>query len=201
MSKNAGQLNFLTRAEPSPLAVHFLSTTSEWPTPQWLFSALDAEFGFTLDPCSTHDNAKCQSHYTRREDGLRQDWGDAVVFMNPPYGREIGKWMQKAYESAKRGATVVCLIPARTDTAWWHRYAMKGEIRFYRGRIRFEGGKTGAPFPSAVVVFRPAGFRLYCLRQPSCVRGQAHGEVGENQELDGVSGNRSPCTDEQGRGQ
>ncbi len=146
--------------QPRSLSVHFLSSTPEWPTPQWLFDALDAEFGFGLDPCSTHENAKCVRHFTREEDGLQQDWGDSVVFMNPPYGREIAKWMQKAYESAQRGATVVCLVPARTDTAWWHRYAMRGEIRFYRGRIRFDGGRSCAPFPSALVVFRPSGFKV-----------------------------------------
>jgi len=76
--------------------------------------------------------------------------------MNPPYGREIGKWVKKAYESAQSGATVVCLVPARTDTAWWHDYCAKGEIRFVRGRLKFGGSKNSAPFPSAVVIFRPA---------------------------------------------
>ena len=73
--------------------------------------------------------------------------------MNPPYGREIGKWMRKAYESSLYGATVVCLVPARTDTAWWHDYAMKGEVEFVRGRLKFGGSKASAPFPSAIVTF------------------------------------------------
>jgi site-specific DNA-methyltransferase (adenine-specific) len=133
----------------------FSSDSDEWETPEWLFSALDAEFGFTLDPCASQKNAKCPHHFTKHQDGLAQDWGDRIVFMNPPYGRAIARWMQKAYESSLRGATVVCLVPARTDTAWWHRYAMKGEIRLLRGRIRFVGGQHCAPFPSAVVVLRP----------------------------------------------
>jgi len=100
--------------------VHFMSKTYEWSTPQWLFDALDAEFKFTLDPCASLQNAKCAKYFTWVNDGLKQDWADHIVFMNPPYGREIRKWMRKAYESAQAGATVVCLVPARTDTNWWH---------------------------------------------------------------------------------
>lgn len=147
-------------------SVHFSSETAEWATPQWLFDALSVEFGFTLDPCSTHENAKCATHFTEAEDGLLQDWGDHVVFMNPPYGTQIGKWMRKAYRSAISGATVVCLVPARTDTRWWHECAMKGDIRLLRGRLRFEGGKYSAPFPSAIVVFRPPAFALTTLCLP-----------------------------------
>jgi phage N-6-adenine-methyltransferase len=139
-------------------SVHFLSRKPDWSTPQWIFDILDAEFGFTLDACATAANAKCAHFFTPTEDGLAQDWGKHRVFMNPPYGRTIAHWMQKAYSSAQQGATVVCLIPARTDTTWWHQFAMKGEVRLIRGRIRFEGAKHGAPFPSAVVVFRPASF-------------------------------------------
>jgi phage N-6-adenine-methyltransferase len=138
----------------------FSSATDEWETPDWLYSVLDREFGFTLDPCSTDRNAKCTDHFTRHDDGLARDWGDNVVFMNPPYGRAIGDWMKKAYESSRVGATVVCLIPARTDTKWWHKYAMKGEVRLLCGRIRFVGGPFCAPFPSAIVVFRPPAFKL-----------------------------------------
>ena len=96
--------------------VHFASRTDEWATPLDLFEHLNKQFRFTLDPCSTHENAKCRRHFTRAEDGLIQDWSREVVFMNPPYGREIGHWMRKAYESARLGATVVCLVPARTHT-------------------------------------------------------------------------------------
>jgi phage N-6-adenine-methyltransferase len=138
----------------------FSSATDEWATPQWLFDALDREFGFTLDSCATHDNAKCTLHYTKVEDGLVQDWSDHFVWMNPPYGRHIGKWMKKAYESAQLGATVVALVPCRTDTRWWHRHAMKGEIRLLRGRLRFGNAKNPAAFPTAVVVFRPPTFRI-----------------------------------------
>lgn len=104
----------------------FTSNTVEWPTPQWLFDALNKEFGFTLDPCSTHENAKCEKHFTQIENGLLQSWANEVVFMNPPYGDEIEAWMRRAHGAAlHEGATVVCLVPSRTDTAWWHQYAMK----------------------------------------------------------------------------
>ena len=135
--------------------VHFSSATVEWPTPQGVFNELNDEFGFTLDPCATHENAKCEKYFTMDDDGLKQDWGKETVFMNPPYGREIGHWMKKAYESSLEGATVVSLPPARTDNRWWHDYAMKGEIRFIRGRLKFGGAKNSAPFPSAIVIFRP----------------------------------------------
>ena len=148
-------------AEGSNLSVLFSSQTPEWPTPKWLFDALHAEFGFTLDPCSTHENAKCPKHYTRTENGLLKSWQGEVVFMNPPYGTEIAAWMRKAHDAAMNdGATVVALIPSRTDTQWWHEVAMKHEIRLLRGRLTFEGGKYGAPFPSAIVVMRPRSFRL-----------------------------------------
>ena len=135
-------------------SVHFSSQRHDWTTPQDFFDKLDAEFGFTLDPCCLHETAKCAKHFTPEEDGLAQDWSGDVVFMNPPYGREIGKWVRKAYDESQRGATVVCLIPARTDTAYWHDYAMRGEVRFVRGRLKFGGSSVGAPFPSAVVIFR-----------------------------------------------
>ena len=118
-----------------------------------LFEELDREFGFTLDPCSTHKNAKCAKHFTRAENGLLQDWSRDVVFMNPPYGREIGLWMRKAHESARAGATVVCLVPSRTDTRWWHSHAIHGKVRFLQGRLKFGTATTSAPFPSAVVIF------------------------------------------------
>lgn len=137
------------------LAVHFSSRSDEWPTPQWLFEELHREFNFDLDPCSTHANAKCHRHFTREEDGLARSWADAVVFMNPPYGRDIRHWMRKAFDSAQAGATVVCLVPSRTDTDWWHRYAMHGQVRFLKGRLKFGEARHAAPFPSAIVIFRP----------------------------------------------
>ena len=138
----------------------FSSSSDEWPTPQWLFDALHAEFGFTLDPCATPANAKCRKFYTREHDGLAQDWTGNTVFMNPPYGRVIGRWVQKAHETCCAGNTVVCLLPARTDARWWHDHVMKGEIRLLRGRLTFEGGRYPAPFPSAIVVFRTTTQRM-----------------------------------------
>ncbi len=133
--------------------VIFSSKSNEWETPQELFDALNREFHFTLDPCSTDENAKCKKHFTIDDDGLSKDWSKDIVFMNPPYGRKIGKWVKKAYEESLNGTIVVCLIPARTDTAYWHDYVMKGEIRFLRGRVKFSNSTISAPFPSAVVVF------------------------------------------------
>ena len=129
------------------------SATPEWATPQDLFDRLNAEFRFTLDPCCTHENAKCEKHYTIAEDGLRFSWAGERVFMNPPYGRVIGEWVAAAYRQSRFGALVVCLLPARTDTAWWHDYCMKGQVRFIRGRLKFGGCKNSAPFPSAIVIF------------------------------------------------
>lgn len=133
--------------------VHFSSKTDMWSTPQDFFDKLNFKYQFTLDPCSTIENAKCEKYFTVEDDGLKQDWSGHRVFMNPPYGRVIKDWMRKAYEESLRGAVVVCLVPARTDTAWWHEYAMKGNIEFLRGRLKFGGKKNSAPFPSAVVVF------------------------------------------------
>ena len=134
------------------------SDSSEWSTPRSVFDPLDAEFGFVLDVCATAENTKCERFYSPQEDGLSRPWSFHVCcWCNPPYGRRIGRWIRKAWESSQEGATVVCLVPARTDSSWWHDYAMRAEIRFLRGRIYFErGGISGrAPFPSAVLVFRP----------------------------------------------
>lgn len=134
----------------------FSSATDQWATPQSFFNEWDAIFRFELDVCADAQNAKCWRYFSEQDNGLYQDWAPNRCWMNPPYGREIRRWMQKAYEESRKGATVVCLVPARTDTAWWHEYAMKGEITFIRGRLKFGDAKSGAPFPSAVVVFRPA---------------------------------------------
>lgn len=128
-----------------------------WATPQDLFDRLDREFGFEVDVCAEKWNAKCARYYSPKDDGLAQQWR-GVCWMNPPYGREISKWVRKAYLAAEAGATVVCLLPARTDTGWWHEYCMRAEVRFIRGRVKFlrpEGPKYNAPFPCAVVVFKP----------------------------------------------
>lgn len=129
------------------------SKTCEWETPQAFFDALNSKYFFETDVYATAGNAKCAHYYTREQDGLAQEWS-GVCWMNPPYGREIGKWVRKAYESSMRGATVVCLLPARTDTAWWHDFCLPhGKITYVRGRLRFGGAKDSAPFPSAIVVF------------------------------------------------
>ena len=135
----------------------FSSKSNEWATPPELFSELDAEFGFSLDPCATDDNHKCPKYYTQKDDGLRQNWGGGErVFCNPPYGRAIGEWVRKCSEEAKKPDTlVVLLIPARTDTTYFHDYIYRKarEVRFLRGRLRFGGATNSAPFPSMIVIF------------------------------------------------
>lgn len=139
---------------PRGTSVHFSSATDVWATPQSLFDDLNAEFAFTLDVCALPENAKCAQYFTPEMNGLTQPW-TGVCWMNPPYGRTIGEWVQKAYESALQGTTVVCLLPSRTDTHWWHEYVTKAdEVRFVRGRVRFGNATASAPFPSAIVVFR-----------------------------------------------
>lgn len=127
------------------------SDIAEWETPQWLFELLDDEFHFELDVCASPDNAKCLRYFTKEDDALQQDW-HGICWMNPPYGREIKEWMAKATQSAESGATVVCLVPARTDTEWWWGNCIDGEIRFLKGRLTFESAGGPAPFPSAVIV-------------------------------------------------
>ena len=134
-------------------SVHFSSATDLWSTPQDFYDKLNDEFHFTLDPCATHDNHKTEKYFTIEDDGLAQDWSNDIVFMNPPYGRVIGDWIKKAKES---NTTVVCLVPARTDTRWWHDNVINdaAEIRFINGRLKFGGQKKSAPFPSAVVIYK-----------------------------------------------
>lgn len=124
----------------------------EWETPQWLFDLLNAEFSFKLDVCASSKNRKCEKFFTRKDDGLIQPWGKESCWMNPPYGREIAEWMEKAGVQSMNGARVVCLVPARPDTEWWWKNCIQGEIRFLRGRLKWPGSDTAAPFPSAVVV-------------------------------------------------
>ena len=136
--------------------VHYSSKTNEWSTPQAFFDELNKEFNFTLDPCATSENAKCTKYFTVEDDGLKQDWSKDTVFMNPPYGREIKRWIKKAYEESQKGATIVCLIPSRTDTAYWHNYIFgkADDIRFIKGRLKFGGSKNPAPFPSAIIIYK-----------------------------------------------
>lgn len=131
----------------------FSCTSDLWETPQSLFDGLNEVFHFTTDVCAIAENAKCKHYFTPEQNGLVQKW-QGVCWMNPPYGRSIGLWVQKAYESSLNGTTVVCLLPARTDTAWWHDYCMRGDITFIRGRLKFGNAKSNAPFPSAIVTFR-----------------------------------------------
>jgi len=133
--------------------IHFSSETDLWETPQDFFDKYNAVHGFDLDVCALPENAKCKKYFTPEMDGLKQEW-TGVVWCNPPYGRQIKHWIKKAYESSLKGAKVVMLIPARTDTAYWHDYVMKGEIEFIRGRLKFGESKENAPFPSAIVIFK-----------------------------------------------
>ncbi len=130
-------------------SIHFSSATVEWETPQWLFDELAWTYGgFTLDPCATTANAKCARFFTRSDDGLSQRW-EGKVFVNPPYGRAIGRWVRKAFEESLEGTLVVCLRPARTDTRWWQEYAKRGQVWFLRGRAGFRANKEcGARFPA-----------------------------------------------------
>ena len=167
--------------------VVFSSETEEWATPQDFFDEANKEFGpFTLDVCATTVNAKCNIFYTKAEDSLSQVWS-GKCWMNPPYGRTIGVWVKKAYESSLCGATVVCLVPSRTDVAWWHEYAMLAdEIRFIRGRLKFskcsgeilgncpESVKDGrhapnsaAPFPTALLIFKGKESHVLCAKSPA----------------------------------
>lgn len=135
-------------------SVMYSSKTDLWETPQDFFDDLDKEFHFTIDVCATPENAKCKNFYTKEQDGLSMPW-KGVIWCNPPYGRHIGSWVRRALLSYAAGNTVVMLLPARTDTRWFHEYIYgKAEIRFVRGRLRFGGAKNSAPFPSMVVVYR-----------------------------------------------
>lgn len=135
--------------------VMFSSKTDLWATPQDFFDKLDAEFHFNLDVCALPENAKCAAFYPPEMDGLSQPWY-GNCWCNPPYGRQVGRWVAKAAQSAAEGATVVMLLPARTDTAWFHDYIYgRAEVRFVRGRLKFGGSTNSAPFPSMVVIFRP----------------------------------------------
>ncbi len=135
--------------------VMFSSKTDLWETPQELFDKLDAEFGFDLDVCALPENAKCTRYYTPEEDGLKQPW-TGVCWCNPPYGRGVGSWVRRALLASAAGNKVVMLLPARTDTRWFHDYIYgraNVEIWFLRGRLKFGGCKSSAPFPSMVVIF------------------------------------------------
>ena len=142
------------------MAIHeslYSSRSEEWPTPQTFFDELNREFKFTLDPCATSENAKCNAYFTQQDDGLKQNWRRHRVFCNPPYGKAMREWARKCFEASQRGALVVLLAHARTDTRWFHDwvYGKAHEIRFVRGRLRFGYGTQSAPFPSLVAIYRP----------------------------------------------
>ncbi len=132
----------------------FSSKVQTWETPIEFFNKVNEEFKFDIDVCAVDETAKCSNYYTPEVDGLKQEW-KGVCWMNPPYGRQIGKWIEKAYNESVKGATVVCLIPARTDTKYWHEFIFPyaSEIRFIKGRLKFGNSDNSAPFPSALVIF------------------------------------------------
>lgn len=145
----------------------FSSKSNEWETPQDLFNKLNNFYHFTLDPCCTHENAKCLKHYTQEDNGLIQSWQGEIVFCNPPYGRDIGKWVKKAYDEAMKGAKIVMLIPARVDTSWFHDYIYRKEhqhitYQFIRGRLKFNNPAYHKPapatFPSMLVYFNLSAY-------------------------------------------
>jgi phage N-6-adenine-methyltransferase len=149
-------------------SVHFRSDSCEWSTPPEFFDQVNAQFGFTLDACATPENPRCEHFYTRQQDGLAQRW-QGRVWCNPPYGAGVGRRLEKAWQSVSSGEAevVVCLVPARTDTAWGHDWATRAEIEFLRGRLRFGGKDSSAPFPSALLVFRNAQNRYETQPRPS----------------------------------
>jgi site-specific DNA-methyltransferase (adenine-specific) len=157
-----------TTSNPAIAKVMFSSASDDWATPQAFYDALDAEFGFVLDACSSTTNHKAPHFFALdhpdldRRDGLAGDWAadarthQGAVWLNPVYGRTIGDWMAKAADTARAGATVVCLVPARTDTRWFHDHVLAegAEVRYVRGRLKFGSATTGAPFASLVIIYR-----------------------------------------------
>ncbi len=164
------------------MEVHFSSKKKDYGTPWDLFNELNEEFGFTVDVCANEDNKKLDNYFSEEDNAFKQDWSKHICWMNPPYGNPeypckencqkkicqergyciseyipgIKDWIKKAYEESQKGATVVCLLPARTDNKWFHSYIYKkAEIRFLEGRIKFIGAENSAPFPSMIVVFKP----------------------------------------------
>lgn len=145
----------------------FTSRTEEWETPAYVFLSLNKEFDFQVDVCATSENTKCKIFFDKSVNGLKREWSPFKCWMNPPYGRNISSWMKKAYEESQRGALVVCLIPSRTDTKWWHKWVMKSaEIRFISGRISFGNSKQSAPFPSCIAIYYPELENPYKLSVP-----------------------------------
>ena len=159
-------------------AAGFRSDKDDWETPLPFFKMLNDFYKFTLDACATSHTAKCKKFFTKEDDALSKDWKGHSVFMNPPYGSGIGKWVEKAYlESKKPSTLVVCLLPARTDTRWWHDWCTKASVvLIVKGRLRFSNAKASCPFPSAVVVFEDIDKRLLPAGGESFVR-KVHGTI------------------------
>ncbi|MCL2102244.1 MAG: phage N-6-adenine-methyltransferase [Fibromonadales bacterium] len=150
----------------------FSSAKSEWATPQWLFDALHARFGFTLDVCATHDNAKLPRYFSPADDGLSQSWHGERCYCNPPYGRQIALWVAKARQEATGGCLVVGLLPARTDAKWWQENVRShAEVHFIAGRLKFGNADNSAPFPSAIAVWTGLEF-LYAPKNRSQQKNQ-----------------------------
>lgn len=140
------------------LQVMFSHKSDNWATPQWLFDKLNSRCNFTLDACASEDNAKCSKFYTENDDGLTKSFLNETVFINPPYSKTYD-WVKKAHTEAKtNGVTIVALLPARTDTKWFHEFCLDNdnvaELCFIKGRLKFGDQKNSAPFPSMIVVFR-----------------------------------------------
>lgn len=135
----------------------YASSSNDWETPQWLFDRLNQIFTFQLDACASEENKKCEKYFSEADDGLSQKWGGYRTWCNPPYGKQISKWVAKAAETVKdNNSLVVMLLPARTDTAWYHDYISnnpQAHTVFLRGRLHFNNSKWNAPFPSMIVVF------------------------------------------------
>lgn len=147
----------LETSGPAKSRVIHSHESDNWSTPDDFFQYLNAIFNFTLDPCSSDQNHKCETYFTESDDGLAQPWAPHRVFMNPPYS-QVGAWMQKAVKESKKGAHVVALVGARIDTLWWRSFVRDAhaEIHFLKRRLRFGGAKNSAPFPSAIVIYYPA---------------------------------------------
>jgi len=155
--------------------VHYSSKSRDWETPESIFKPLQEEFNIVLDVCATDQNKKCDAYLDRKLNGLTSEWlivgetgkpSKGACWMNPPYGREVGAWVRKAHAESLKGITTVALLPARTDTKWFHEYIYgKTEIRFFKGRIRFVNAKASAPFPSMIVIFKPQKKKLFRWRK------------------------------------
>lgn len=152
--------------------VHFQSSNKEWETPESLFQPLKEEFNIVVDVCASLGNAKCKAYFDKKLNGLVSSWSlanevggvTAACWMNPPYGRGIEKWVRKAHEESLKGVTIVALLPARTDTSWFHGYIHnKHEVRFIKGRVKFVDAPSSAPFPSMIVIFRPKETNIFKL--------------------------------------